>query len=153
MENSRNKVREFRGEVEVDSVFTNSMDSLECLQIFDSLQNAEKNVTKMYEMKEKTQSTQIKRELQLNKLNEAVEFITKKFDEYEAEKKENEKIINDFLGKVSAMSNELMLSRNPLAQQQQYSKQKCVLIHQISEQKGYDKDVQTLKIIRERETV
>ena len=153
MENSRNKVREFRGEVEVDSVFTNSMDSLECLQIFDSLQNAEKNVTKMYEMKEKTQSTQIKRELQLNKLNEAVEFITKKFDEYEAEKKENEKIINDFLGKVSAMSNELMLLRNPLAQQQQYSKQKCFLIHQISEQKGYDKDVQTLKIIRERETV
>ena len=51
------------------------------------------------------------------------------------------------------MSNELMLLRNPLAQQQQYSKQKCVLIHQISEQKGYDKDVQALKIIRERETV
>ena len=95
MENSRNKVREFRGEVEVDSVFTNSMDSLECLQIFDSLQNAEKNVTKMYEMKEKTQRTQIKGELQLNKLNEAVEFITKKIDQYEAEKKENEKIIND----------------------------------------------------------
>ena len=64
---------------EVDSVFTNNMDSPVCLQIlFNCLRNVEKNVKEIREMQEKIQSSQIKDELQLNKLNEAVEFITKK---------------------------------------------------------------------------
>ena len=50
-------------------------------------------------MQEKTQSSQIKGELQLKELSEAVEFVTKKFDQYEAERKEREKIINDLHGK------------------------------------------------------
>ena len=65
------------------------MDSPECLQtLFNCLRNVEKNVKEIHEMQEKTQSSQIKGELQLNELNEAVEFIAKKFDQYEAERKE-----------------------------------------------------------------
>ena len=65
-------------------------------------------------MQEKTQSSQIKSELQLRELSEAVEFITKKFDQYEAERKEKEKIINDLKGKVSEMSNELEVLKNSI---------------------------------------
>ena len=62
---------------EVDSVFTTSMDSPECLQIlFNCLQNVEKSVKEIYDMQEKTQSSQIKGELQLKDLSEADEFIT-----------------------------------------------------------------------------
>ena len=69
----------------MDSVFTNSMYSPEYLQIlFNCLRNVEKNVKEVHEMQENTQSSQIKGELQLNELNEAVKFITKKFDQYEA---------------------------------------------------------------------
>ena len=69
----------------MDSVFTNSMYSPEYLQIlFNCLRNVEKNVKEVHEMQENTQSSQIKGELQLNELNEAVNFITKKFDQYEA---------------------------------------------------------------------
>ena len=57
-------------------------------------------------MKEKTQSSQIKGELQFNELNETVEFITKKFDQYEEEREKREKIINNLQGKVSEMLNE-----------------------------------------------
>ena len=85
---------------EVDSVFINSMDSPDCLQVlFNCLRNVEKNVKEIHEMQGKTQSSQIKGELQLKKQTEAVEFITKKFDQYETEKKEKEKIINDLQGK------------------------------------------------------
>ena len=63
-------------------------------------------------MQEKTQSSQIKGELQLKYLNEAVEFITKMFDQYEPERKEKEKIINDLQGKVSEMSNEIEVLKN-----------------------------------------
>ena len=73
---------------EVDSVFTTSMDSPECLQIlFSCLQNVEKSVKEIHEMQEKTQSSQIKGELQLKELSAAVEFITKKFDQHKAERK------------------------------------------------------------------
>ena len=74
----------------------------------------------MHKMQEKTQSSQIKGELQLKELSETVEFITKKFDQYEAERKEKEKIINDLQGKVSEMPNELEVLKNSLDSQQQY---------------------------------
>ena len=67
------------------------MDSQELLQIlFNCLRNVERNVKEVHEIREKTQSSQIKGELQLNELNEVVQFITKKFDQYEAERKERE---------------------------------------------------------------
>ena len=73
------KAREGSSEdnLEVGSVFTTSMDSPECLQIlFNCLQNVEKSVKEIYDMQEKTQSSQIKGELQLKDLSEADEFIT-----------------------------------------------------------------------------
>ena len=126
------------------------MNSPESFQIlFNCLQNVEKSVKEIHEMQEKTQSSQIKGELQLKELSEAVEFITKKFDQYEAERKEKEKIINDLQGKVSEMSNELEVLKNSLDRQQQYSRRNCVLIHGISEQKCEDTDEQALKTIKE----
>ena len=96
-----------------------------------------------------TQTSQIKGESQLKDLSEAVEFIAKKFDQYETERKEKEKIINDLQGKVSEISNEIEVLKNSLDRQQQYSRRNCVLIHGIPEQKGEDMDEQALKIIRE----
>ena len=84
-------------------------------------------------MQEKTQSSQIKGELQLKDLSEAVEFIAKKFDQYETERKEKEKIINDLQGKVSEMTSELKVLKNSLDRQEQYSRRNCVLVHGISE--------------------
>ena len=147
-EEQQKKAREGSSEdnLEVGSVFTTSMDSPECLQIlFNCLQNVEKSVKEIHEMQEKTQSSQIKGELQLKDLSEAVEFITKKFDQYETERKEKEKIINDLQGKVSEMLNEIEVLKNSLDPQQQYSRRNCVLIHGIPEQKGEDKDEQALK--------
>ena len=128
------KAREgsFEENPDADSIFATSMDSPECLQIlFNCLQNVKKSVKEIHEMQEKTQSSQIKGELQLKELSEAVEFITKKFDQYEAGRQEKEKIINDLQGKVSEMSNELEVLKNSPDRQQLYSRRNCVLIHGI----------------------
>ena len=67
------------------------MDSQGLLQLlFNCLRNFDRNVKEIHEIRKKTQSSQIKGELQLNELNEVVQFITKKFDQYEAERKERE---------------------------------------------------------------
>ena len=136
---------------EVDNIFTTSMDSPKCLQIlFNCLQNVEKVLRRYMKCFESfTQSSQIKGELQLKDLSEAVEFIAKKFDQYETERKEKEKIINDLQRKVSEISNEIEVLKNSLDRQQKYSRRNCVLIHGILEQKGEDTDEQALKIIRE----
>ena len=136
---------------EVDNIFTTSMDSPECLQIlFNCLQNVEKVLRRYMKCFESfTQTSQIKGESQLKDLSEAVEFIAKKFDQYETERKEKEKIINDLQGKVSEISNEIEVLKNSLDRQQQYSRRNCVLIYGIPEQKGEDMDEQALKIIRE----
>ena len=111
------------------------MDSPECLEIlFNCLQNIEKNTKKIHEMQEKTQSLKTKSDLQLNELNEAVKFITKNFDQYEAERKEKKKIINNLQGSFSEMLNELESLKYSLDQQQQYPRRKCILIHGISGQ-------------------
>ena len=69
------------------------MHSSQCvLMLLNFLRNVEKNVKEIHEMQEKTQRSQVKSELQLHELNEAAEFITKKFDQYKSERKEKEKI-------------------------------------------------------------
>ena len=106
----------------MDSVFTNTMNSPESLQIiFNCLRNVEENVNEIYEMQEKTQGSQIKGELQLSELNEAIDFTTKNCDQYEAERTEKEKIINDLQGRVSEMSNELQLLKDSLDRQHRHS--------------------------------
>ena len=72
-------------------------------------------------------------------------LLLKIFDQYETERKEKEKIINDLQWKVSEMPNEIEVLKNLLDQQQQYSRRNCVLIHGIPEQKGEDTDEQALK--------
>lgn len=47
------------------------------------------------------------------------------------------------------MSNELDVLKNLLDRQQKYSRQNCILIHGISDQKVKGTDEQALKIIRE----
>ena len=74
-------------------------------------------------------------------------LLPKKFDLYGVERKEREKIMNDLKGKVSDMSHKVL--KNSLDQQQQWSRQNCILIHRIAEQRGEDKYEQALKIIRE----
>ena len=64
------------------------MDSTECMQI---LFNCLRKVKRIHEIQEMTQNPKIKGELQLNDLNDAVDLISKKIDQYEAEELEKRK--------------------------------------------------------------
>ena len=60
VENNKKKVKEgiLEENSEVDSVFTNSIDSPECLQIlFNCYRNVEKSVKEIHEIQGKTQSS------------------------------------------------------------------------------------------------
>ena len=50
-------------------------------------------MNELFQVTSGAKDSQIKRELQLKDLNEAVNFISTRFDEYEKERKERERII------------------------------------------------------------
>ena len=76
------------------------------------LRNVEKKFKGKHETQEKTQSSQIKDKLQVNVLNEAVEFITNKFTSMKQTGIKKKKIIS-----VSEISNELEALENLLDRQ------------------------------------
>ena len=60
--------------------------------LFNCLRNVEKNFKEIHEMQEKTQRSQVKGELQLNGLNEAVKFITKNLTSIKQKERKKRKL-------------------------------------------------------------
>ena len=73
--------------------------------------------------------SQIKGEQHLMDLNKTVNFICEKFDEYERDKAEKEKIISELQKNVNDMSTTIESLKGCLDRQEQYSKRNCLLIH------------------------
>ena len=76
-------------------VFTESLKSEDCAAIlYSCMKKLEEEMKKVPQMCEKTKDSQIKGESQLNSLNVAMDFVTNKFEEYERERQEKDKIID-----------------------------------------------------------
>ena len=58
------------------------------------MKKLEEEMKKFLQVCEKTKDSQIKGESQLNSLSEAMDFMTNKFEEYELERQEKDKIID-----------------------------------------------------------
>ena len=72
-----------------DEVFKDSFDSPDCMKIlYNCMQNIEKKLEVLNSKFEAKHRSQIKGESQLSSLNEAVEFLSKKFDDLVKEKDE-----------------------------------------------------------------
>ena len=66
-------------------------------------------------------------------MNEAVNFISTKFDEYEKERKEREQVIKNFEENVSVMNKKVENLEKELDKHEQYSRRNSVLVHGIVE--------------------
>ena len=74
-------------------VFAESLKSNECLKILMScLKNLEKEVEELKYLASSNNANQIKGKRQLLDLKDAVDFVSKKFDDFERERLEKEKL-------------------------------------------------------------
>ena len=64
----------------------------------------EKQVTQIFNNTKELKEKQIKGESHLQGLSNGVDFINKKFDKYEQERKEREEIINNLTDNVSRLT-------------------------------------------------
>ena len=73
--------------------FAESLKSNECVKILmNCLNNLEKEVMELKNLASSNNAKQIKSERQLLNLNDAVDFISKKFDDFERDRLEEEKL-------------------------------------------------------------
>ena len=86
----RKKVKEGSSASSTDDtdVFGEGLESADCNAIlFNYLKNLEVKVKEIFDLANTTNESQIKGEQQLKCLTESVEFISARFDEYEADRK------------------------------------------------------------------
>ena len=83
------------------NVFEESLKSEDCVKILLScLRNLEKEVKDMQKLALSNNNNQIKGEKQLGDLSESIKFMSGKFDEFEKERQEQKKVIQELRGEV-----------------------------------------------------
>ena len=86
-------------------VFEESLKSGDCLKILvDCMQNIEKQVKELFLLAEENKEKHIKGESDLRELTKAIDLISGKFDDYERERREKDKIIKKLKSKVSDLN-------------------------------------------------
>ena len=76
---------------------------------------------KVLQMCEKTKDSQIKGESQLNSFSEAMDFMTNKFEGYERERQEKDKIIDSMISDMVNMNEKIEKLEMIVGRQEQYS--------------------------------
>ena len=102
-----------------DDVFTGGSSSPDCVKILcNCIENVEKQTQGIHSKTGETKMSQIKGEQHLTDLNKTVNFICEKCDDFERDRAEKEKIINELQENVNDMSatiESFMVSRNQKA--------------------------------------
>ena len=73
-------------------------------------------------------------------LTESAQFISAIFEEYEADRKEKDKMINSLEEKVLGLTEKADKLSYLVDRQEQYSRRKCMLIHGLNENQNEDTD-------------
>ena len=119
------------------------------LILANCLRSLEQQVKETFDLAKKSSESQIKGELALQDVNNAISFIGEKFDAYEKERRENEKKIEELNGTVSKMNERIEELENKIDGQEQYSRRNCILIHGIAEKKEENTNQQARYFINE----
>ena len=86
----------------------------------------------------------------MKSLSESIEFISAKFDEYEPERQEKDKLISDVKTDMSIMKENIENFGEKADKQKQYSLHDCLLLHSVVENEGENIDDLVLKIVNEK---
>ena len=98
--------------------------------------------------KESTAS-QTKDEKQLSDLNDSVELIHDKFNEYEKDRKAKDQLIIKLQTQITELTDKISNLSIQVDEQEQYSRWNCLLIHGVEENRNEDTDTLSINIIKD----
>ena len=123
-------------------VFTEPLRSKECVAIlYSCIKKLEEEMKKVLQMCEKTKDSQIKGKSPLNSLSEVMGFLNNKFEEYERERQEKDKIIDSMNSDISNMNEKIEKLEKIVNRQEQYSCRNCLLLRCIGEAERENIDI------------
>ena len=126
------------------NVFAESLKSNECVEILmNCLKNLEKEVKELKDLASSNNANQIKGERQLLDLKEAVDFISNKFDDFERDRLEKEKVIKHLKEEVTYLDD----ITAETDRHEQYSRRNCLLIHDLPESKNENTNLLAMEAI------
>ena len=134
-----------------DDVFTEGLSSPDCVKIlYNCINNVENQIQAIHSKTEESKISQVKGEQHLMDLNKTVNFICEKFDEYERDRSEKEKIISELQENVNDMSATIESLKGCLDRQEQYYRRNYLLIHCLPESKNENTDELVIDTIKEK---
>ena len=96
-------------------IFEESLKSDDCLTIlFNCMQNIGKQVKEFFLLAQENKEKRIKGESDLSELTKASDLISGKFDDYERERREKDKIIKELKSEVSNLNTSVKNLENQL---------------------------------------
>ena len=124
------------------NVFAESLESKECVEILmNCLKNLEKEVKELKDLASSNNANQIKGQRQLLDLKETVDFISNRFDDFERDRLEKEKVIEDLKEEVTYLTGKVDDITAETDGQEQYSRRNCLLIHGLPESNNENTDL------------
>ena len=133
-----------------DDLFTGGWKDPENVTLlFNCIKKIEKQITHIFDNTNKLKEKNIKGKSHLQKLSNAVDFITKKFGKYKQELKEREEIMNNFTKNVSRVAQEVDGLSEIVKKQYQYSRRNCLLVDGIPGKEQENTDELCVKALNE----
>ena len=109
-------------------------------EVLEYLKTLEVKLSEIYNLSNDTRSMQIKGDKKYDDLTQSVKLMSEKFDEFERDRKEKEKIINSLKQEVNSLKERVKSLEKVSDDHEQYSRRNCLLIHRIEEEKDEDTD-------------
>ena len=104
-----------------NNLFTESFkDPDQVALLLNCIKKMEKQITRIFDNTNELKEKQIKGESHLQELSDTVDFIIKKFDKYEQERKEREEIINNLTENVAKLTQKVDDLSEAAEKQEQY---------------------------------
>ena len=134
-----------------DDVFLQGLSSDETdSPVLKFMKRLEAQLKDLHQVTVQTKLSQIKGEEHLSEVSKSIEFISKRFDEYEKELKEKDDLIKALRSEVDDMSEEIDTLKLGLDRQEQYSRRNCLLFHNIPEKNGENTDEIVVQVVNEK---
>ena len=97
------------------------------------MKNLDKQIKHLYILAQSNKEKHIQAKKQLSDLTQSIKFISERFDKFEKDRKEKQKVVDNLLEKVHILSNKDENMENSIGKQEQHSSRNSLFIHGIQE--------------------
>ena len=112
----------------------------------------ERKYTEIHLLSATTNDAQIKGTQQLKEVNDAIKFINEKFEDFEADRREKGREIEELNSTINSLNVRLDKADRALDRQEQYSRRNCLLIHGIDEENQENTDAVVINVLKKKWT-